>query len=108
MTFYWSTAAAFLFMDFTQRPAFLMKYKIQQGKNTPPNTAKVIKVSKNAKRSEIMRQKTRLKMSYLVTQAIQFLQKRIKDQRRYVLRKQNVNDNKPTQKLAVKNHQIRF
>jgi len=44
MTFYWSTALAFLFMDYTQRPAFLMKYKIQQGKNTPPNTAKVIKV----------------------------------------------------------------
>ena len=57
MTFYWSTALAFMFMDYTQRPAFLMKYKIQQGKNTPPNTAKVIKVSKNDKMSEIMRQK---------------------------------------------------
>ena len=54
MTFYWSTALAFLLMDFTQRPAFLMKYKIQPGKNTPPNTAKVIKVSKTAKMSEIM------------------------------------------------------
>ena len=59
MTFYWSTALAFMFMDYTQRPAFLMKYKIQQGKNTPPNTAKVIKVSKNDKMSEIMRQKTK-------------------------------------------------
>ena len=29
-----------------------MKVEIQQGKNTPPNTAKVIKVSKNAKMSE--------------------------------------------------------
>ena len=44
-----------------------MKVEIQQGKNTPPNTAKVIKVRKNAKMSEIIRQKTRLKMSYLVT-----------------------------------------
>ena len=63
MTFYWSTALAFLLMDFTQRPAFLMKYKIQPGKNTPPNTAKVIKVSKNAKMREI----TRLKMTCLLT-----------------------------------------
>jgi len=44
LAFYWSTAMAFMFMDYTQQPAFLMKYKIQQGKNTPPNTAKVIKV----------------------------------------------------------------
>jgi len=42
--FYWSCALIFLFMDYTQMPAFLMKYKIQQGKNTPPPTAKVIKV----------------------------------------------------------------
>merc|ERR1712209_209142 len=33
-----------LLTDYTQQPAFLMKYKMQQGKNTPPNTAKVIKV----------------------------------------------------------------
>merc|ERR1712241_1311810 len=44
LAFYWTSAMMFLLMDYTQQPAFLMKYKMQQGKNTPPNTAKVIKV----------------------------------------------------------------
>ena len=44
LAFYWTSAMVFLLMDYTQQPAFLMKYKMQQGKNTPPNTAKVIKV----------------------------------------------------------------
>ena len=47
MSFYWTTALIFMLMDYTQRPAFLMKYKMQQGKNAPPDTAKVIKVNKN-------------------------------------------------------------
>ena len=42
---YWMTALTFVLMDFTQMPGFLMKYKIQPGKNAPPSTAKVIKVS---------------------------------------------------------------
>jgi hypothetical protein len=33
-------------MDYTQRPAFLMKYKIQPGKNTPPDIKQVVKVRK--------------------------------------------------------------
>lgn len=41
---YWMTAFMFVFMDFTQMPGFLMKYKIQLGKNAPPSTRKVIKV----------------------------------------------------------------
>jgi len=45
LAFYWTSAMMFLLMDYTQQPAFLMKYKMQQGKNTPPNTAKVIKAS---------------------------------------------------------------
>jgi hypothetical protein len=32
-------------MDYTQQPSFLMKYKIQPGKNLPPDTKQVIKVS---------------------------------------------------------------
>ena len=34
-----------MLMDYTQKPAFLMKYKIQEGKNAPPDTAKLIKVN---------------------------------------------------------------
>jgi len=41
---YWLTAGLYMLMDYTQKPGFLMKYKIQEGKNTPPNTAKTIKV----------------------------------------------------------------
>ena len=41
---YWSTALVFMLMDYTQMPSFLMKYKIQEGKNAPPPTGKVIKV----------------------------------------------------------------
>ena len=48
MSFYWMTAMIFMLMDYTQRPKFLMKYKMQQGKNAPPDTAKVIKVNNNA------------------------------------------------------------
>ena len=43
--FYWLSAAIFMVMDYTQMPSFLMKYKIQPGKNTPPPTSKVLKVS---------------------------------------------------------------
>jgi len=42
--FYWLSAAIFMVMDYTQMPSFLMKYKIQPGKNTPPPTSKVLKV----------------------------------------------------------------
>lgn len=41
---YWSTALLFMLLDFTQFPKFLVKYKIQEGKNAPPDTYKVIKV----------------------------------------------------------------
>ena len=41
---YWLTALVFMIMDYTQMPSFLMKYKIQPGKNAPPPTGKVIKV----------------------------------------------------------------
>ena len=33
-----------MLMDYTQKPGFLMKYKIQEGKNAPPDTKKTIKV----------------------------------------------------------------
>ena len=48
---YWLTAGLYMLMDYTQKPGFLMKYKIQEGKNTPPNTAKTIKVSKASEAS---------------------------------------------------------
>jgi len=41
---YWLTALIFMLMDFTQFPSFLMKYKIQPGKNAPPDAKKVMKV----------------------------------------------------------------
>ena len=41
---YWLTALIFMLMDYTQKPSFLMRYKIQPGKNAPPPTSKVIKV----------------------------------------------------------------
>ena len=56
MAFYWTTAFMFMLMDYTQQPFFLMKYKIQPGKNTPPNTAKVIKV--------LFKQKCQLKVFF--------------------------------------------
>ena len=31
-------------LDYFQAPQFLMKYKIQSGKNAPPNTKKLMKV----------------------------------------------------------------
>jgi len=37
-------AGIYAFMDYTQSPKFLMKYKVQTGKNTPPDTKKMIKV----------------------------------------------------------------
>ena len=43
--FYWASALIFMLIDYTQKPAFLMKYKIQPGKNIPPDTKEVIKVS---------------------------------------------------------------
>ena len=44
-SFYWASALIFMLIDYTQKPAFLMKYKIQPGKNIPPDTKQVIKVS---------------------------------------------------------------
>jgi hypothetical protein len=41
---YWSTAGLFILLDYAQWPAFLIKYKMQSGKNAPPDTNKVIKV----------------------------------------------------------------
>ena len=41
---YWFTAGVYMLMDYTQKPGFLMKYKIQEGKNAPPDTKKTIKV----------------------------------------------------------------
>jgi hypothetical protein len=45
VSFYWTSAFTFMLMDYTQQPSFLMKYKIQPGKNLPPDTKQVIKVS---------------------------------------------------------------
>ena len=41
---FWITGLAFTFLDFTQKPKFLMKYKVQPGKNEPPDTKKTLKV----------------------------------------------------------------
>lgn len=41
---YWSVSFMYAFMDFTQRPKFLMKYKIQPGRNEPLDMKKFIKV----------------------------------------------------------------
>ena len=45
VVFYWTSAFMFMLMDYSQKPAFLMKYKIQPGKNVPPDTKQVIKVN---------------------------------------------------------------
>jgi hypothetical protein len=45
---YWLTATFFMLLDYTQWPAFLYKYKIQVGKNAPPDTKKVIQVGSQA------------------------------------------------------------
>ena len=39
-----TTASIYAYMDYTQSPKFLMKYKVQTGKNTPPDTKKMMKV----------------------------------------------------------------
>ena len=39
-------ASTYAFMDYTQSPKFLMKYKVQTGKNVPPDTKKMMKVHK--------------------------------------------------------------
>ena len=41
---YWFFGLAFLLLDYTQFPKFLMKYKVQPGKNEPPDNKKVFKV----------------------------------------------------------------
>merc|ERR1711997_596759 len=64
MSFYWMTAMIFMLMDYTQRPKFLMKYKMQQGKNAPPDTAKVIKVNNNADKTNFIRQRLFLKLNH--------------------------------------------
>ena len=43
--FYWVSAALYAIMDYTQKPAFFMKYKIQPTKNIPPDTKRVLKVT---------------------------------------------------------------
>ena len=43
--FYWISAGLYAIMDYTQKPAFFMKYKIQPTKNIPPDTKKVLKVT---------------------------------------------------------------
>jgi len=42
--FYWMSAALYAIMDFTQKPAFFMKYKIQPTRNIPPDTKRLLKV----------------------------------------------------------------
>jgi methylsterol monooxygenase len=41
---FWVPGFFFLFLDYTQKPDFLMKYKVQPGKNQPPDSKKVFKV----------------------------------------------------------------
>ncbi len=40
---YWTSGLIYLLIDYTQFPKFLMKYKVQPGKNEPPDTKKVLK-----------------------------------------------------------------
>ena len=40
---YWISGLIYLLIDYTQFPKFLMKYKVQPGKNEPPDTKKVLK-----------------------------------------------------------------
>ena len=39
-----TVAGIYAFMDYTQTPKFMMKYKVQTGKNVPPDTKKMLKV----------------------------------------------------------------
>jgi len=39
-----TVAGIYAFMDYTQMPKFMMKYKVQTGKNVPPDTKKMLKV----------------------------------------------------------------
>ena len=41
---YWISAGVYAFMDFTQKPKFLMKYKIQPDKNVPLDAKLFMKV----------------------------------------------------------------
>ena len=43
--FYWLSAGIYAIMDFTQKPAFLMKYKIQPDKNVPVDPKRFLKVT---------------------------------------------------------------
>ena len=40
-----TVALVYALMDFTQRPKFLMKYKVQLGKNEPLKVKKFLKVN---------------------------------------------------------------
>ena len=42
--FYWLSAGIYAIMDFTQKPVFLMKYKIQPDKNVPVDPKRFLKV----------------------------------------------------------------
>lgn len=44
MLVYWLVGSIYIFMDVTNRPAFLRKYKIQPGTNEPVERARLIKV----------------------------------------------------------------
>lgn len=45
MLVYWLNASWYTFMDITNRPKFMRKYKIQPGKNEPVDNKKLIEVS---------------------------------------------------------------
>lgn len=45
MLVYWLVGGIYMFMDLTNRPAFLRKYKIQPGTNEPVETTRLLKVS---------------------------------------------------------------
>lgn len=44
MMVYWLVGGIYTFMDLTNRPAFLRKYKIQPGTNEPVERARLLKV----------------------------------------------------------------
>jgi len=52
--FFWLLAAVYTFMDFTGKPVFLTKYKIQPDKNVPPDSAKFWKAVKHVLVNQIV------------------------------------------------------
>lgn len=45
MIVYWFVGGIYTFMDMTNRPAFLRKYKIQPGTNEPVESERLMKVN---------------------------------------------------------------